>query len=115
MRMDDDKVGNAQVPDKAQLAALEMVLENRIRRRFMREALLRWQSHNQPVSPSEAAVALGLPVDQVAYHVRCCVECGAITLSTTKSHRGATKHFYRPSALLLSVEWLVIALIGAGG
>jgi DNA-binding transcriptional ArsR family regulator len=97
------------------LTALEKVLESPVRRRFMREALLRWENEGQTVSPSDVAAALGLPLDRVSYHARVCVKSGAITLTTTKANRGGTKHFYRPSVLLLSVDWLVGALLGPAG
>lgn len=46
-------------------------------------------------SPNELARELREPIGNVAYHVRCLVELGAIEMVDTKPVRGATEHFYR--------------------
>src|SRR3954453_18140561 len=48
----------------------------------------------KPSSPKEIADALGLPVANVAYHVRELEKAGLIELVEKRKRRGATEHFY---------------------
>ena len=51
-------------------------------------------------SPNEIAQALGghPKVRDLAYHIRVLNECDCIELVDTKQRRGATEHYYRPTA-----------------
>lgn len=46
-------------------------------------------------SPSEMKLALGVPLGDVAYHVKRLCELGAVELVETRQVRGAIEHFYR--------------------
>jgi predicted ArsR family transcriptional regulator len=48
----------------------------------------------RPASPKEIAAAMGIPVANVAYHVRELEKAGLIELVERKRRRGATEHFY---------------------
>ncbi len=81
------------MPDKKSeetklLAALSHPLRRRILRRMRGEEM---------ISPRRMATEFGLPVSNVAYHVRVLVGCGAVTLVREKPVRGAIKHYYRSS------------------
>lgn len=73
-------------PENALLAALGNPLRRRILRRMRDEEM---------ISPRQLANELGLPLSNLAYHVRVLAKCGAITLVQVKPVRGAVKHFYR--------------------
>lgn len=109
--MSGEETRVSRIPTAAEIAVLEKTLSNPVRRRFMRFLLLRWESR-RTTTPSGFAREYDLEVEEVSYHVRVCHEADAITLVTTDRVRGATRHFYRPSDRLLSVEWLVVMLKG---
>jgi DNA-binding transcriptional ArsR family regulator len=48
----------------------------------------------EPASPKEIAAAMGMPVANVAYHVRELEKAGLIELVERKRRRGAIEHFY---------------------
>lgn len=73
-------------PQNALLAALGNPLRRRILRRMRDEEM---------ISPRQLANEFGLPLSNLAYHVRVLAKCGAITLVEVKPVRGAVKHFYR--------------------
>jgi len=52
-------------------------------------------AEEQPVSASEAAVALGEPLGTVAYHVRVLHTAGLIELVSEERKRGSIESFYR--------------------
>jgi DNA-binding transcriptional ArsR family regulator len=61
-------------------------------------------------SPSDIAEELGLPVANVAYHVRALLQLGCIEEVETRPVRGALEHRYRAlrRALLKPDEWVSI-------
>ncbi|MDX6624716.1 MAG: Helix-turn-helix domain [Solirubrobacterales bacterium] len=73
-------------PENALLAALGNPLRRRILRRMRDEEM---------ISPRQLASEFGLPLSNLAYHVRVLARCEAITLVKVKPVRGAVKHFYR--------------------
>lgn len=74
---------------KAQAEALTAIVSHPLRRRI-------WDAiTEQPVSPRELADQMGVPVNDVAYHVRRLRDLGVIELARTQPVRGATQHFYR--------------------
>jgi len=52
-------------------------------------------AEEQPVSASEAAVALGEPLGTVAYHFRVLHTAGLIDLVSEERKRGSIESFYR--------------------
>jgi DNA-binding transcriptional ArsR family regulator len=50
-------------------------------------------------SPSDIAEQLGLPVANVAYHVRALLQLGCVEEVDARPKRGAIEHFYRASRL----------------
>jgi DNA-binding MarR family transcriptional regulator len=61
-----------------------------VRRRILR---VLWTTDK--TSPKEIAVALGVALGVVSYHVRMLQGYGAVEVSHTKPRRGALQHFYR--------------------
>jgi Helix-turn-helix domain len=53
---------------------------------------------DRTTSPSAIAAELGVPVNDLAYHVRRLRDEGAIELVRTEPVRGANEHFYRATA-----------------
>lgn len=85
------------MPREPDVEAMAKAIANEKRRQIMRAYLER---SDAPVSPSEIAERLGAALSNVSYHVRVLVSSQALTLVSTKSVRGATQHFYRPSEML---------------
>lgn len=81
-------MSNRESEEARLLAALNNPLRRRILRRMRGEEM---------ISPRRMATEFGLPVSNVAYHVRVLVGCGAVTLVREKPVRGAIKHYYRSS------------------
>jgi DNA-binding transcriptional ArsR family regulator len=52
----------------------------------------------EPVSPSDAAVALGEPLGTVAYHFRVLHTAGLIELAFEERRRGSVESFYRTTS-----------------
>lgn len=75
------------------LAALGNPLRRRILRRMRDEEM---------ISPRQLSAEFGLPLTNVAYHVRVLAKCGAVTLVKVKPVRGAVAHFYRST---LDAPW----------
>lgn len=61
----------------------------------MRLAILRFLVANDTASPMMLARELGVPVENVSYHVRRMAEIGVIKLDRQMAVRGAIEHFYR--------------------
>jgi DNA-binding transcriptional ArsR family regulator len=95
--MDSKTESTAGLVDQRLVKALGHPLRQRILRRL----------HDDPVSPSQLAGALGEPLGNVSYHVKILAECEAIELVRTTPVRGAVEHFYRATALprLTEAEW----------
>ncbi|MFL5899758.1 MAG: ArsR/SmtB family transcription factor [Solirubrobacterales bacterium] len=55
-------------------------------------------AEEQPISASEAAVALGEPLGTVAYHVRVLHTAGLIELVSEERKRGSIESFYRSTS-----------------
>lgn len=77
---------NGSRPENVLLAALGNPLRRRILRRMRDEEM---------ISPRQLASEFGLPLSNLAYHVRVLAKSEAITLVKVKPVRGAVKHFYR--------------------
>jgi DNA-binding transcriptional ArsR family regulator len=59
-------------------------------------------------SPNQLATELGLPLPNVAYHVKILLQNGVVELVRTEPRRGATEHFYRAAATHVSVTSLAL-------
>jgi DNA-binding transcriptional ArsR family regulator len=77
-------------PDRLDDNDLLVALRHPLRRRILRE-----MADGKTTSPRELANTLRQPLSNVSYHVRVLVDCGAVTLVTTKPVRGSVQHFYR--------------------
>jgi DNA-binding transcriptional ArsR family regulator len=61
-------------------------------------------------SPNELAVASGVPIGRVSYHVKVLESCGAVALTDTQQRRGAVEHFY---ASTVKDNELIVGLLKA--
>lgn len=78
--------GSPQVGDAARMAR---ALSHPLRASIMVELSRR------TASPVDLSRDLGVPVENVAYHVKTLVQLGCIELVGTRPRRGAVEHFYR--------------------
>lgn len=71
-----------------------------------RQLLRHFGSTRGESSPLDCARRLGKPLSNVSYHVRILVECGALTLKTTKPVRGSLQHFYELTPAIKRTAWV---------
>lgn len=72
----------------------------------------------ETASPIGLAERVGMPLSNVAYHVRVLFECSALDLIKERQRRGATEHFYRakPEAFIGGRSWRKVPRsVRAGG
>jgi DNA-binding transcriptional ArsR family regulator len=62
----------------------------------LREEILDYiaRTDGEPVSPSEMAEALGVPLANLSYHVRMLSQLGIVKVVKVVPRRGAIEHFY---------------------
>lgn len=69
-------------------------IANVVRHPLRLKALIEVGRAKGAINPVAVAKETGLPVNDVAYHIRTLAAIGAITLTDTEPVRGATRHLY---------------------
>jgi DNA-binding transcriptional ArsR family regulator len=76
-----------------------------------RRALLKLFLENEAaLSPKELADLTGEKLPTVSYHVRVLADKNAIELAEEEPVRGTVAHFYRPTELTRSTQWVLESL-----
>jgi DNA-binding transcriptional ArsR family regulator len=76
-----------------------------------RRALLKLFLENEAaLSPKELADLTGEKLPTVSYHVRVLADKNAIVLAEEEPVRGTVAHFYRPTELTKSTQWVLESL-----
>lgn len=66
--------------------------------------------NEREASPNEMMSVLGVPLGNVAYHVRVLRKCGCVELVRTERRRGATEHYFRavPRSYIGHQDWRTV-------
>ncbi len=93
--------------DDADAVALLEALRHPLRRQILKSM----GTSEYPISPSQLADELGVPLSNLSYHVRVLAAKGAIVMDNVAPVRGSLQHFYE---ITIGEDW-ALGILGIDG